>query len=1144
MFLLDDRVIYSASDLATAASCEFALLRTLDGKLGLTDRRRDKPDPMLDRTARLGDAHERRQLEKFTDRYGDGVRWMDRPGYTLADLRAANQATVDAAVGGTDVIYQGTFFDGRFLGFCDFLVREDGGYAIYDTKLARHAKVASLLQLAAYADALGSNGIRPADTVHLLLGDHSDSTHSLADLEPVHTARRERLQHILDEKQNELLPVQWSDLRYSACGRCEYCEPEVEASRDPLLVAGMRATSRARLLEAGVTTIDLLASTAATVAGISERTFAALHRQAKMQLRQENTEEHLHEVIDADLLGAVPAPDPGDIFFDFEGDPMWSEAGSPEWGLEYLFGVVEGPSDSPTFRPFWAHDRASERQALIDFLDYVTQRRKQYPNMHVYHYAAYEKTALLRLAGRYGVGEETVDNLLRQNVLVDLYPIVRSAVRIGRRSYSIKKLEPLYMGEQLRDGDVTDAAASIVAYADYCDLRDNERADDAAKLLSDIAEYNEYDCVSTLRLRDWLLSLAAESGVEPRQPVEAADTDAEYTVTEAALREFVGDTSPAERNADETAAALMASAIGYHRRERKPFWWAHFDRLTHPVDEWADTRDVLVATAGEVDEKWFKGPRQRKLRRTLTLTGKFGTGSTLRPGSDVYALYDRPVPDGMPSDGPSHRSAIRANVVSIDVDDDFNDVVQIEELLATGVAEYDALPMALTPANVVRTDRIESAIETAATQMCSALPTLPKTAAVDILRRIPPRLCSGGELPAVDHLDYADAIIRALLDLDNSYVAVQGPPGTGKTFTGAKVIRDLVVEHRWRIGVVAQSHSVIENVLDKVVGAGVPGSAVGKKSAGSPSWTPIKETEYAEFLDEHAATGCVIGGTAWDFAHDGRVPPGSLDLLVIDEAGQFAIANTIAVAQSARNLLLLGDPQQLPQVSQGTHPEPVDESALGWLAEGHGALPAERGYFLEQTWRMHPSVCDAVSQLAYGGKLRSNESVTATRNLDGVEPGVSTVFVEHIGNSTESEQEAREVIKQIKALLGTPWTASAEQPTRPLAQTDFLVVAPYNGQVGLLRAKLSKAGLTHVPVGTVDKFQGREAAVVLVSMTASAIEDIPRGMAFLLSRNRLNVAISRALWKTVLIRSRLLTEYLPATPDAMAQLGAFMRLCR
>ncbi|KAA0022519.1 TM0106 family RecB-like putative nuclease [Antrihabitans cavernicola] len=1144
MFLLDDRVIYSASDLAMAASCEFALLRTLDGKLDLTDRPRDRPDPMLDRTARLGDAHERRQLAKFTDRFGEGVRWMDRPGYSLTDLRAANQATVDAAVAGTDVIYQGTFFDGRFLGFCDFLVREGDGYAIYDTKLARHAKVASLLQLAAYADALAGNGIRPADRVHLLLGDHSDSTHLLADLEPVHSARRDRLQHILDEKQNELLPVQWSDLRYSACGRCDFCEPEVEASRDPLLVAGMRATARARLLDAGVTTIDLLATTTSTVAGVAERTFTALHRQAKMQLRQEKSDEHLHEVVDADLLGAIPAPDPGDIFFDFEGDPMWSEAGSPDWGLEYLFGVVEGPAEAPTFRPFWAHDRAEERQALIDFLAYVTERRKQFPNMHVYHYAAYEKTALLRLAGRYGVGEETVDNLLRQNVLVDLYPIVRAAVRIGRRSYSIKKLEPLYMGEQLRDGDVTDAAGSIVAYAEYCDLRDNERADDAAIALNGIADYNEYDCVSTLRLRDWLLSLAAESGVEPRPHTDATETDVEYTVTESTLREFVGDTPPAQRSADETAAALMASAIGYHRRERKPFWWAHFDRLTHPVDEWADTRDVLVAESGEVDEKWFKGPRQRKLRRVVTLTGKFGTGTTLRPGSDVYALYDQPAPDGMPSDGPAHRATTTAKIVSVATDDDFNDVVQIEELLATGVAEYDSLPMALTPASVVRTDRIDAAIETAAAQMCSTLPNLPNTAAVDILRRTPPRLRSGATLPAVDDLKYADAITRALLDLDNSYVAVQGPPGTGKTFTGAKVIRDLVLDHNWRVGVVAQSHSVIENALDRVVSAGVPGSVVAKKGDSSELWTSIKESEYAAFIEGSADTGCVIGGTAWDFAHDGRVPVGSLDLLVIDEAGQFALANTIAVAQSARNLLLLGDPQQLPQVSQGTHPEPVDMSALGWLAEGRGALPVDRGYFLEQTWRMHPSVCEAVSQLAYDGKLRSNESVTAARDLDGIEPGVDTVFVEHQGNSTESEEEAREVVRQIKGLLGTAWSAGIDQPTRPLAQTDILVVAPYNAQVALLRSRLSKAGLAQIPVGTVDKFQGREAAVVLVSMTASAIDDIPRGMTFLLSRNRLNVAISRALWKTVLIRSRLLTEYLPTTPDAMSQLGAFMRLCR
>ncbi|WP_430331677.1 TM0106 family RecB-like putative nuclease [Rhodococcus sp. ACT016] len=1152
MFLLDDVVVYSAGDLTLAATCEFALLRRLDGILGFTAvASGSTSDPMLERTSRLGAAHERRVREDFERRFGR-VETIPRPEYTATGLYDAHRATVDAAHAGAPVIYQGTFFDGRFLGFCDFLVRDDdGAYTVYDAKLARHPEVPALLQLAAYADALSGAGIRPGSAVHLLLGDGSDSVHALADLAPVYAARRADLQRVLDEHRAGGVPVGWGDERYLACGHCDACEPEIERHRDLLLVAGIRTSSRQKLVSAGVSTIDDLAAHTGPVADLSGRTLAALRAQAAIQLRGEREDGHVVEVFDPDALAALPQPDPGDVFFDFEGDPLWTEPGSNDWGLEYLFGVLEEPvepSTDPVFRPFWAHDRRQERRALIDFLDYVDARRTEHPGMHVYHYAAYEKSALLRLAGRHGVGEDAVDDLLRAGVLVDLYPIVRSALRIGERSYSIKKLEPLYMGDRLRGGDVTNAADSVVAYAGYCDLRDRGRSDDADEVLRGIADYNEYDCVSTRELRSWLLARATEHGVSPhrRAPAPPAVDDDTAGHTERALRRFAGDGPRAGRSAEQQAAALMAAAIGYHGRERKPFWWAHFDRLTQAVDDWADTRDVLRVEHAEVLQNWHKSsPRQRKLRRHLRLTGSLGTGSTLVPGAEVFTLYQPPVPEALAGENPTQRGTSTAVVLSVGTDDNFDDVVVVEELLI-GTVEYDHLPMATAPGHPVATVRIENAIATAADAMAESLPGMPRDAAVDILLRTPPRTRSGSPLPGLGRgTDPAATITAAVLDLDHSYLGVQGPPGTGKTYTGARVISELVGRHRWRIGVVAQSHSVVENMLDAVVAAGVDGGLVAKKDGHGHErgWTAITANAYAEFLDASAGTGCVIGGTAWDFAHADRVPPGSLDLLVIDEAGQFALANAVAVGAAARNLLLLGDPQQLPQVSQGTHPEPVDESALGRLAHGHDSLPPDRGYFLERTWRMHPALCAPVSALSYDGRLRSEEPVTTARHLDGVDPGVHTVVLDHRGNATDSAEEAREITAGIVGLMGRPWTdPSAFDGTRPLGQSDVLVVAPYNAQVGMIRHHLAAAGLTDVLVGTVDKFQGREAAVVFVSMTASSVDDVPRGMSFLLSRNRLNVAVSRGKWCAVIVRSRTLTHYLPETPAGLTELGAFMRL--
>ena len=371
-------------------------------------------------------------------------------------------------------------------------------------------------------------------------------------------------------------------------------------------------------------------------------------------------------------------------------------------------------------------------------------------------------------------------------------------------------------------------------------------------------------------------------------------------------------------------------------------------------------------------------------------------------------------------------------------------------------------------------------------------------------------------------------------------MAVHGPPGTGKTRTAAQVITRLVTEHGWRIGVVAQSHAVVENLLGRTIAAGIDPLRVAKKKSDrrDVGWQQIDEKEYAGFIT--GTTGCVIGGTAWDFANPNRVPPGSLDLLVIDEAGQFCLANTIAVAAAAANLLLLGDPQQLPQVSQGTHPEPVDGSALGWLVEDHRTLPTERGYFLDRTYRMHPAVCAPVSVLAYEGRLQSCDDVTAARRLEGYSPGVHVVRVSHDGNATECPEEAAAIVAQIRALVGLAWTA--EDGTRPLTAADVLVLAPYNAQVLLLREHLAAAGLGEVRVGTVDKFQGTEAPVAIVSMTASSVEDIPRGIPFLLNRNRLNVAISRAQYAAVIVRAETLTDYLPAAPSGLVDLGAFLAL--
>lgn len=1204
MLLLDDAtIVYSATDLATAASCEYALLRGLDAKLGRGPELVLPEDAMLERAARLGDVHEARVLAELVERFGawdpaagTGVAQVERPDRALArdrrTLEGKHAETLHALRTGADVVFQAGFFDGRFGGWADFLVREreretrPGApvYAVHDTKLARHAKVTALLQLAAYADQLLGEGVDVAPQVHLVLGDRTTTSHRLDDLLPVYRLRRARLEAMLDEHQAQPEAVRWDDPRHRACGRCGVCSPEVERTRDVLLVAGMRSTQRARLRDVGITTVDELAVGAGPVEGIGGSTLERLRAQARLQVQQDPppggsapSGEVVVDLFAPEVVLGLPTPDPGDIFFDFEGDPLWTDDGV-DWGLEYLFGVVEHPEEpggEPVFRAFWAHDRAEEKRALEDFLTYLVERLEQHPGMHVYHYASYEKTALLRLAGRHGTGEDVVDQLLRAGVLVDLYATVRASLRTGQRSYSLKKLEPLFMPTS-RSGDVTTADASITEYADACTLRDDGDLVGWHERLRAIAEYNEYDCVATLRLRDWLRERAgARTGTVPAVAPLGAGPDA---VTEpdgalsggpAAPPELAPDDDAPEaddladrllafadddarraadgsRTADQQAVALLAAALGYHWREAKPFWWGHYDRLVHEPPDWSEKRGTFVADEVEVLDTWHVPTGRRTPVRRLRLVGRLEPGSDLRPGSAACALYDPPVPESAQVSVDGRRGwTAKVTVVDVRAEGDrtsVRDVLVVDEGIRAVDLAHDAVPMALAPSPPPDTRGVAAAIRSLAEDVAAGLPELPDHPVLDLLRRRPPRTRTGS-LPG-DGVGDAATILAALADLDGSYLAVQGPPGTGKSHTGAHVIRELVDQGQ-RVAVVAQSHAVVENLLTKVLEAGVAPERIGKKPHGDAdrhAWQSLKGTKaFGAFLAAQTG-GYVVGGTMWDLTNPQRVPPEGFDVVVVDEAGQFSLANTVAVSTAGRNLLLLGDPQQLPQVNQGRHPEPVDRSALGWLTDGHDTLPPELGYFLARTWRMHPALARVVSRLSYDGRL-SAVPHTAERSLDGIEPGVHCVLLDHEGNAVSSPEEADEVVAQVDRLVGRWWRDPHGYEDRPLAPADVIVVAPYNAQVWTIRRALDAAGYTATQVGTVDRFQGQQAAVVLVSTAASSADDVPRGMEFLLSRNRLNVAISRGKWAAVVVRSAGLTDHLPRRPEQLEELGAFIGVC-
>lgn len=1116
MILFGDRVVCSTDDLVRAARCEFALLRALDTELGLVV----SPNPTDPVSFPLGsDALSDDVFDDVHAALGAAVIGIDSPGATATELRRAHEQTVAALGTDAPAIFGATFFDGSFAAGCAVLVRRDdltpvrprrsaaaalpdiaatgesataaAGVPDRDAAPTPHSSfilyarsmssdVAALMDAAACARMVRANGFDVDPWVRIRDAAGAERIYELGPAETVYAARRIRLATILAAKQDELLPVQWGDRRYLACGQCASCTAELVAGRDLLLVAGMRPSVRAQLRDAGITTVDRLAAADSSVTGVAVQTFSTLRRQAELQLRRERTGRPAYAVTDAAAFGELARPDTGDVFVSVAGSSV---------GVGVAARGADGGEGVFLFHAFTTHDPV----ALLEFL---ADRQQHHPDLRIYHFCSPIRTLLADLCARCGADEETADELL--GALLDLYPIVRSALLIGARSYDL----PEVLG--LLDPEAEPVRADL-----------------------------ESSCAATLRLRERLYELAAEHDIQPC-PVPRRTLAEQPAAVEAALREFAFDYDDT-RSAGQQAAAMMAAVLGYHRRERQPLHWAHEDRLHRPIGEWADTPGVLVADWASVDTKW-QHTDDRPMRRYLKLTGRLGTGRPPPPGTAVRTLYDSPVPD-LPAT-PGRRATAAATVLGFALDDNFDDVVRVEELLPPGCAPYDELPVAIVPDPPGRDDNVEQALNAVAHDLLVSLPDVPLTAAFDLLCRRRPRLHGATALPQVFG-DYAAAITAAVLDLDHSYLAVQGPSGTGKLDTAARVIERLVTRYKWRVGVVAQTHSAAEVLLDAVVRVGVLPELVAKSDVHTvaPEWLGIAADRYPRFLD-NAVNGCVIGGLTGDFTDPDQVAPQSLDLLVIADAGYFPLAQAIAVGASARNLLLIGDPAPLP--GTGLHPERVHESALGRIVGDNPTVPTAFGYFLERTWRMHPQVCGPVSSLRYGRRLRSNETVTLARELEGVAPGVRAVPVEHHGNSTESAEEAREIVRQVRSLLGRTWRQGVL--TRRLHPHDILVVTPYHAQVARIRMLLSRARIEDVVVGTADRFRGREAAVVLISMTTSAPADAPHGMDDLLSRHWLTTAVSRAMWSAIVVASPLLTDYLPETPEQLPDLAAYLEL--
>ncbi len=1138
---LNDDYLYSPTDLTTFLESEFV---TWMERFDLDFPGVVIPDPIDEESELLfkkGQEHENSFLKELYDTGQDVCEIVPNDNRYIA--------TQEAMKSGRGIIYQAALTKGHFTGLADFMIRVDTpselgnfSYEVGDTKLSRKAKPSHIIQLCCYAEMIEAiQGIRP-QWIQVMLGNGQIKRFRTNDYFYYYLQVKQAFlqQQLMFEPSQKHEPTYGDDFgRWSS-----YAKTLLDQQDHLSQVANITRIQIKRLENAGVRTLTSLATTQLKhIPKVNPLVLERLKQQARLQLESKALDRPKYELIKLDEglahkpygLSLLPPTSPLDIFFDMEGYPL------VDGGLEYLFGVTYLENGEPQFKDWWAHNPIQEKAAFEGFMDWVYQRYQEDPLMHIYHYNVYEVAALRKLMGRYGTKEKEVDDLLRHEVFIDLYKVVRQGIRVGEPSYSIKNIEHLYM--DARTGDVKNAGLSVVYYERWLETQDGQDWQ-TSTILNEIRNYNKDDCISTWKLAQWLRGVQQQNGIEWIGPPENRQDEssandglifgsaAELARTILASLPMESDT---ENGEESRISELLAWLLEFHRREKKPTWWAYFDRLSKTSEELADDPDCLaLLTRTDTPAEAVKRSKCFEYRYNPDQDTK------LTAGKICHFLFEG--------------EALSTTIESLDTQQGLIRIkLSLDTLQNKGLADNE-LPQSidLIPYENIPYKTIEEAIFRVVKAWWQTQKLPP--ALNDFLRRNHPRRSSGitGDL-IPETLDTLEGTLNTILDLDKSTLCIQGPPGAGKTFTAAHVIVALLSRGK-TIGMTSNSHKAIVNLMAEVAKI-----AVEKKCdfKGAKTGSDIDEelTQYP-FIQQKADIKKLtismingiqfVGGTAWTFSNE--CVEGKFDYLFVDEAGQVPIANLVGMSLCADNIVLLGDQMQLNQPIQGAHPGESGLSILEYYLEDHATIPPDKGIFLEKTFRLHPNICEFISDCVYDGRLKSVESDTLKRHLvfSGrpnteiailKQAGILYLPVFHEGNSQSSEEEV-EAIQSVVSFLLKQEHVNKQGEKYPLALEDILFVAPFNMQVRMLQDAFGPSAR----VGSVDKFQGQQAPIVIVSLCASSGEDINRGLEFLLCKNRLNVAISRAQVLAIVVGSPTLALTRCSSIEQMALLNLYCRL--
>ncbi len=1129
MYFESEKMIFSPSDLTQYMDSPFASwMEHLAGTNPELLPVPDEDDAMMALLQKQGNVHELATLALFREM-----------GLTVVDLNGISDAVNAASAAmqsGADIIYQAALALMPFQGRADFLVKVTGTslfgdfhYEIWDTKLAKVVKPYFIIQLCCYVEMLEALQGRRPEHIVVVLGNGEQKRLRTNDYFYYYQNLKQRFLKIHQQFSINNRPDPAESNGWGRWGA--YAEELLKQADHLIQVATMTKSQIKKLQKAGISTMQALVNTDVTrVKGINTPVFERLKSQATIQKESNGRDIPLYKILPHEAskkqgLALLPPGSPHDIFFDIEGYPL------EDGGLEYLWGVTYFDEEGARqFKDFWAHEQAQEKEAFKAFIEWVYGRWLQAPAMHIYHYANYEIAACRKLMGRYGICEFEVDTLLRNEVFIDLYKVVKGSLLLGEPRYSIKNVEHLYRPK--RETEVGSGGDSVVVYEHWKSNPDGDTWQ-TSKILNDIREYNIDDCNSTQELVDWLRLRQQEHGIAYLGKTEAEAPEIKEEVGERIrLRDrlLLKSATLKDDNLIEHArvTSVLAWSLEFHRREAKPVFWRLFDRMGLGDDELLDDLDCL-AHCTRTDKPPIKPTPSA---RHLAYEYAFDANQEFKGTSSRYYVLGRESAAGKNltvnfiKDG----SQIDQGYIYLQMKDVLDETIT---LIPDEYVNPNPIPNALTK----QVEAFEQG-------------RLNHSAIVDFLTKSTPRIIghqSGKPIaPSHDPEQRLQQIIQTVIHLDNSYLTIQGPPGSGKTYTGKHVIAALIKLGK-KVGISSNSHKAINNLL-------LSTAHYCQKEKINGYFACTKETDKAlielgvdilenKDIANHLQPGSVIGTTAWGFSR--LELEDAFDYLFIDEAGQVSVANLIAMSRATKNIILMGDQMQLGQPSQGSHPEDSGLSVLDYLLHATPTIPDSMGVFLRTTYRMHSTVNQFISDAIYEEKLESSpendrQRIAVPEGYDGIlnkEAGIITVPVAHEGNTQASDEEVAQIAILANQMIGRTFTAKDGIP-RLIGWEDMLFVAPYNHQVNKLKAALGE----HAKVGSVDKFQGQEAPIVFLSLCASNANESPRGMNFLFDKNRINVAISRAQSLAIVVYSPTLLEASATNIDQLGLINLFCRL--